>query len=225
MIVPALNEAGRIGRCVKALRSLGDCEVIVVDGGSDDGTVEEAASGADRVLETQPGRARQMNAGAADARGEVLWFVHADTRPPAGALTLIRRALRTGRRWGRFDVRLDGRHPAFRVIERLINWRSALSGIATGDQALFVTRDAWRAVGGFPDIALMEDVALSRSLLRLGAPARIREPVVTSSRRWEDRGIFRTMWLMWRLRFAYWRGADPDELAARYAGCRSGGDA
>lgn len=218
VIVPVLNEAGRIGRCLEALRALGECEVIVVDGGSGDDTAEEAASGADRVLETAPGRARQMNAGAGAAGGEVLWFVHADTRPPAGALDLIRRCVRSGRQWGRFDVRLDGRHPAFRVIERFINWRSALSGIATGDQALFLSRGAWETIGGFPDIALMEDVALSRSLKRLGPPARVREPVDSSSRRWERHGILITVWLMWRLRFAYWRGADPDELAARYAG-------
>lgn len=225
MIVPVLNEAGRIGRCLEALRALGECEVIVVDGGSRDGTVEEAASMADRVLESEPGRARQMNAGAGAARGGILWFVHADTRPPAGALDLIRRCVRSGRQWGRFDVRLDGRHPAFRVIERFINWRSALSGIATGDQALFVSRGAWETVGGFPEIALMEDVALSRSLKRLGSPARVREPVVSSSRRWERHGILKTVWLMWRLRFAYWRGADPDDLAARYAGRPPGGRA
>ncbi len=220
-----MNEAGCIAGCLEALRGLGDCEVIVVDGGSRDGTVEAAASKADRVLETEPGRARQMNAGAEAARGDVLWFVHADTRPPAGALDEIRRAVGSGRRWGRFDLRLDGRHPAFRVIERFISWRSALSGIATGDQALFVTREAWEAVGGYPDIPLMEDVALSRSLKRLGTPARIRAPVVSSSRRWEERGILRTVWLMWRLRFAFWRGADPTALAARYGSCRMGGEA
>lgn len=224
MIVPALNEAGRIGACLDDLRGLGDCEVIVVDGGSRDATVEEAASRADRVIESEPGRARQMNAGAEHARGEVLWFVHADTRPPAGAPALILEALRAGRRWGRFDLRLDGRHPAFRVIERFINWRSALSGIATGDQALFVTRAAWEAVGGYADMPLMEDVALSRSLRSLGAPARIKRPVISSSRRWEERGILKTVWLMWRLRFAYWRGADPAVLAARYAGGRPRGD-
>jgi rSAM/selenodomain-associated transferase 2 len=225
VIVPALNEAGRIRHCLEVLRALGECEVIVVDGGSRDGTLDEAVSSADRVLESDPGRARQMNAGAGAARGEILWFVHADTRPPAGALDLIRQCLRSGRQWGRFDVRLDGRHPAFRVIERFINWRSALSGIATGDQALFVSRSAWETVGGFPDIALMEDVALSRSLKRLDFPARVREPAVSSSRRWERHGILKTVWLMWRLRFAYWRGAHPDDLAARYAGRRPEGKA
>lgn len=225
MIVPALNEASSIAGCLELLRGLGDCEVIVVDGGSRDATMAEAAPLADRVIEAEPGRARQMNAGAGLAGGDVLWFLHADSRPPRGALDLIRRALEPGRQWGRFDLRLDGRHPAFRVIERFINWRSALSGIATGDQALFMTRAAWNEVGGYPDMPLMEDVALSRSLKRLGRPARIRVPVVSSSRRWERHGISRTVWLMWRLRFDFWRGADPADLAARYEGRRSGGDA
>lgn len=222
MIIPALNEAGCIGATLSALRALGDAELIVVDGGSSDGTVAVAARRADRVLESEAGRARQMNAGAAAAGGDVLWFVHADTVPPLGALERIRATVGSGHAWGRFDLRLDGRRPAFRVIERLINWRSALSGIATGDQALFVARGAWDAVGGFPDIPLMEDVALSRALKRLVRPARIRSPVLSSSRRWEAGGIARTVWLMWRLRYAYWRGADPADLARQYAGSRKG---
>ena len=220
VVVPALNEAGRISMLLSALRSLGACEIIVVDGGSGDGTLEEAGALADSVIESSAGRARQMNAGAETAAGEVLWFVHADTLPPRDALASIRQAVRSGRAWGRFDLRLDGRHPAFRVIERLINWRSALSGIATGDQAIFVTREAFEAAGCWQEIPLMEDVALSRQLKRSCRPARIRTPVLTSSRRWERNGILRTVWLMWRLRFAYWRGVDPEALAAAYVSRR-----
>lgn len=222
IIVPALNEAGRIGDCLSSLRALGECEIVVVDGGSRDDTWEESARVADRVIESPLGRALQMNAGAAASSGSVLWFVHADTVPPPESLALIRAALEDGSPWGRFDVRLDGRHPAFRVIERFINWRSALTGIATGDQAIFMTRQAFDAVGGYPEIALMEDVAISKALKSLHDPSRIHEPVISSSRRWESRGILRTTLLMWRLRYAYWRGADPARLARLYRSGRAG---
>ncbi|HYJ78257.1 MAG TPA: TIGR04283 family arsenosugar biosynthesis glycosyltransferase, partial [Longimicrobiaceae bacterium] len=171
----------------------------------------------DRVLESEPGRARQQNAGAAAASGAVLLFLHADTRLPERADALVLGGMeRSGRGWGRFDVRLAGRHPALRVVERLIGVRSRLTGIATGDQAVFVRRDWFERAGGFPDLPLMEDVALSRALKRLGPPLCLRETVTTSGRRWEERGVLRTVLLMWRLRWAYWRGADPAALAERY---------
>ena len=158
-----------------------------------------------------------MNAGAASSRAPVLLFLHADTRLPAGAAGLIEHALAGGRRrWGRFDVRIDGRPRMLRVIARMMNLRSRLTGIATGDQAIFVTRAAFATVGGFPDQPLMEDIELSRRLLELSRPACIRTPVVTSGRRWEQRGLWRTMMLMWRLRWAYWRGVPAAELAAHY---------
>ena len=198
------------------LRAAGH-EVVVVDGGSADGTAALAAPRCDRVLASAPGRARQMNAGAAAARGAILLFVHADTLLPPGADEAIGHALADGRRcWGRFDVRLDGDEHAFRVIERLMNLRSRVSGIATGDQAMFVTREAFAAVGGFPDQALMEDVALSARLKRLSRPACLAGPVITSARRWRERGVARTVVLMWRLRLAYALGADPRSLARRY---------
>jgi rSAM/selenodomain-associated transferase 2 len=219
IVVPALNEAEGI---VETLATLGPLrarghEVIVVDGGSADATAELARPLADRVLVAERGRARQQNAGAAAAAGDVLLFLHADTRLPPDADKLVLGGLeRTGRGWGRFDVRLTGRHPMLRVVERMIGLRSRLSGIATGDQAMFVRRDWFRRAGGFPDLPLMEDVALSRALKRLGPPLCLRETVTTSSRRWERRGVFRTMLLMWRLRWSYWRGADPAVLAERY---------
>lgn len=212
IVVPVLNEAASIGEALDALRGLG-AEVIVVDGGSVDGTVERVGDGADRVLRAPPGRARQQNAGAAAASGDVLLFLHADTRLPPGALDAVRAC---GRGWGRFDVRLSGRRRAFRVVERMISLRSRLSGIATGDQAIFVRRELFEAVGGFPEIPLMEDVALSRLLRRRGRPACLRLRVTTSSRRWERGGVLRTILLMWRLRLEYWLGRDPAALAARY---------
>ncbi|HEX8692389.1 MAG TPA: TIGR04283 family arsenosugar biosynthesis glycosyltransferase [Longimicrobium sp.] len=219
IVVPALDEAEGIVETLAALgplRARGH-EVIVVDGGSADATAELARPLADRVLAAERGRARQQNAGAAAAAGDVLLFLHADTHLPPGADSLVLGGLeRTGRGWGRFDVRLTGRHPVLRVVERMIGLRSRLSGIATGDQAVFVRRDWFRRAGGFPDLPLMEDVALSRALKRLGPPLCLRETVVTSSRRWERRGVFRTMLLMWRLRWSYWRGADPAVLAERY---------
>jgi rSAM/selenodomain-associated transferase 2 len=219
IIIPTLDEAAEIASALEALQPLRarGCEVIVADGGSADETVALARPRAHRVVAAERGRARQQNEGAAAAGGDVLLFLHADTRLPAGADERVIDGLRrTGRGWGRFDVRLTGRHPMLRVIERMIGMRSRLSGIATGDQAIFVRREWFARAGGFPEIPLMEDVALSKALKRLGPPLCLRDAVTTSSRRWDERGVMRTMVLMWRLRWAYWRGADPTELAARY---------
>jgi rSAM/selenodomain-associated transferase 2 len=219
IVVPALDEADGIRAALAAvqpLRARGH-EVIVVDGGSADGTPALAAPLADRVISSPRGRALQQNAGAAAASGDVLLFLHADTTLPDGADALVLDGLRrTGRGWGRFDVRLSGRHPLLRVVERMIGVRSRLSGIATGDQAIFVRREWFQRVGGFPELPLMEDVAITRALKRLGPPLSLRARVTTSSRRWEERGVARTILLMWRLRWAYFRGADPAELARRY---------
>jgi rSAM/selenodomain-associated transferase 2 len=219
IIVPALDEAAGIRSALAPLQPLRERghEVIVVDGGSMDGTPAVAAPLADRVISSPRGRAVQQNAGAAAASGDVLLFLHADTTLPHGTDALVLDGLRrTGRGWGRFDVRLSGRHPLLRVVERMIGVRSRLSGIATGDQAIFVRREWFQRVGGFPDLPLMEDVAITRALKRLGPPLCLRARVITSSRRWEERGVARTILLMWRLRWAYFRGADPAELARRY---------
>lgn len=222
IIIPVRNEAAGIAAALQALapvRARG-AQVIVVDGGSGDGTVAlaEAALAPDgHLLHSPPGRARQMNAGAQRAEGAVLLFLHADTQLPADADALIAHALMDGRHvWGRFDVRIAGRPWMLRVIAALMNRRSRWSGIATGDQALFMTRAAFDAVGGFPNQALMEDIEISKRLLRHSRPACLAQQVVTSGRRWETRGVWRTVWLMWRLRFAYWRGASPDVLARWY---------
>jgi len=215
VVVPALNEAPGIAACLGALaplRARGH-EVIVADGGSTDGTPRLAAPLADRVIAAPRGRAAQMNAGAALAGGNALLFLHADTRLPPEADRLVRDALAT-HAWGRFDLRIDSDDPRLAVIAYFINRRSRLSGIATGDQAIFVRRDAFP---GFAPIALMEDVAFSRSMKRVCPPACLTARVVTSARRWERRGVARTVLLMWRLRYDYWRGADPDELARRYS--------
>jgi rSAM/selenodomain-associated transferase 2 len=218
VIMPVLNETGEIAAALTTLaewRAAG-CEVIVCDGGSRDDTLALARAGADRVVVTGAGRARQMNAGAAEATGEVLLFLHADCRLPAEGLRAIRQAITRGATWGRFDVTLSGRHPLFRLIESLMNWRSRLTGIATGDQALFVRRDVFVVIGGFAEIELMEDIELSKRLRRRAWPACQSVRVYSSSRRWEAGGILRTVWLMWRLRFAYWLGADPRRLAKWY---------
>lgn len=217
IVIPTLNEAATLRTLLLALqpwRGPG-CEVIVADGGSRDGTAALAAPLVDRVVEAPTGRAAQMNAGAALARGEALWFLHADSRPPRDAVPCLLTSL-AGAGWGRFDVRLSGRHPLLRVIERAMNLRSRWSGIATGDQGIFVRRDWFDAVAGFPPLPLMEDVALSRVLKRRGRPACLAGPLGTSSRRWERDGILSTVLLMWRLRFAYFLGAAPATLARRY---------
>jgi rSAM/selenodomain-associated transferase 2 len=219
IIIPALNEAADIVKTlqpVQALRTWGH-EVIVVDGGSHDGTVRVAEPLADEVIKSARGRARQMNAGAAIARGNVLLFLHADTRLPKSADRAIARALRDRRRqWGRFDVRLSGHHPLLRIVERAMNLRSRLTGISTGDQAIFVRRGAFERIGGFADIPLMEDIALSLSLRQLSRPACIAKKAVTSSRRWEQYGIVRTIIRMWLLRLRFLFGADPARLARLY---------
>lgn len=158
-----------------------------------------------------------MNVGATLARGDILLFVHADTTLPPNALALVRDGLAaTDRAWGRFDVRIAGRHPLLPVVATLMNLRSGLTGVATGDQAIFVRRAAFDRVSGFPEIALMEDIAISAKLKRLSRPLRLRSPVVTSGRRWDENGFLKTVLLMWRLRLAYWTGADPNELARAY---------
>ena len=219
IIIPVLNEAESIPALLDSLQPLRrrGAEVVVVDGGSSDDTADLARAGADQVLLSAPGRARQMNAGAAAARGEILCFLHADSRLPEGADGLMINGLSHSRRsWGRFDVTISGTHPLLRVIACMMNWRSRLTGIATGDQGLFVTRSLFEAAGHFPDIALMEDIALSRQLKIYGAPLCIAHRLTTSGRRWEKHGVWRTMLLMWRLRLAYWLGADPDKLVLRY---------
>ena len=218
IIIPVVDEAAVIIEALQRLRRLRreGAEVIVVDGGSRDATVALARKLADRVEVAPRGRAAQMNAGAARARGDVLLFLHADTILPDTAGADVGAALAAGARWGRFDVRIDGAHPMLAVVAWSMNLRSRLTGIATGDQAMFARRDTFAAVGGFPDIALMEDIALSRTLKRQGRPACLRARVITSGRRWRQRGVFRTVLLMWRLRLAYFLGADPADLAVRY---------
>ena len=218
IVVPCLDEADGIVEALHALAPLRRAghEVIVVDAGND-GTDRLARPLADRVLRSPRGRALQMNRGAACAAGDILVFLHADTRlPDAADRLLTERMGRSGRRWGRFDVRLTGRQPLLRVIERLMNWRSRLTRIATGDQAIFVERTLFAAVGGFPEIALMEDVALSVRLREAGPPLCLRERVLTSSRRWERHGTLRTVLFMWWLRLRYFCGASPARLARDY---------
>jgi rSAM/selenodomain-associated transferase 2 len=215
IIVPMLDEAEGIAATLSALRPLG-AEVIAVDGGSSDGTIDAAGAHASWVIDAPRGRARQMNAGAAIARGEILLFLHADTALPAQAGRLVGAAIAGGARWGRFDVRIAGASPLFPLIAAMMNLRSRLTGIATGDQAIFVHRDLFAAVGGFPDQPLMEDIALSARLRRIAKPACLRPPVTTSGRRWEKHGVLRTILTMWRLRLRYFFGASPDALAREY---------
>lgn len=218
IIMPVLDEAAGIEAALRALspyRARG-VEVIVVDGGSSDGTPDRARPLADRVLTAPCGRAVQMNAGAAVAHGDVLLFLHADTQLPAHADVQIRDGLqRSSRVWGRFDVRIDG-GGLLCVVAMMMNTRSRLTGIATGDQAMFVTRAAFDAVGGFPPIALMEDLALSAKLKRQGRPLALRARVTTSPRRWHTHGTLRTILKMWRLRLSFFLGADPEKLSRQY---------
>jgi rSAM/selenodomain-associated transferase 2 len=219
IIVPILNEVEQLPELFAHLLPYqrAGCEIIFVDGGSADGSATLPEVAGFIVLCTARGRAKQMNVGASQASGDVLLFLHADTRLPQGAARHIELALTNEEHcWGRFDVCITGRSIMLRVVSRLMNWRSRLTGIATGDQAIFVRRAVFENLGGFPDQPLMEDVELSKQLLAFSRPACITHCVTTSGRRWEARGVWHTILLMWRLRWAYWRGTDADELARLY---------
>jgi len=219
IIVPTLDEEARIGAALSALAPLRrrGAELIVTDGGSRDRTVEIARPLADRVIAAPRGRGAQMNAGAAAASGDVLLFLHADTSLPPEADRLVLEGLRSpAAQWGRFDVRIDGESPLLPIVAALMNARSRLTGIATGDQAMFVRRATFVAAGGFPEIPLMEDVELSNRLKRVSRPLCLAARVVTSGRRFDERGAIRTILLMWRLRLAFWLGVPPATLARRY---------
>jgi len=219
VIIPVLNEAQGLPVLLERLRPLlqQGCEVLIVDGGSEDGSADIAERAGFSVLRAARGRARQMNAGAARAGGDLLLFLHADTHFPDGAVALVTQALASGaHHWGRFDVRIEGHHFMLRIVGHMMNLRSRWSGIATGDQAMFVTRAAFQAVGGFADQPLMEDIELSKRLRNITRPACIDRCVSTSGRRWETRGVWRTILLMWRLRWQYWRGVPASQLARAY---------
>ncbi|MBE0627617.1 MAG: TIGR04283 family arsenosugar biosynthesis glycosyltransferase [Burkholderiales bacterium] len=219
IIIPTLDEAARI---VATLESLGEMrrrghELIVADGGSSDATAALALGLADRVLGSEPGRAAQMNAGARAATGDVLLFVHADTRLPEDADRAVLLGLAAqGRAWGRFDVQIAGSHPLLRLVESMMNLRSRLTHICTGDQCIFVRREVFAAIGGYPRQELMEDIAISARLRRISAPLSLRERCLTSARRWESEGVLRTIVRMWWLRLQYAFGAAPSRLAQAY---------
>jgi len=225
VIVPVFNEAASIESTLARFQPLRvrDARVIVVDGGSTDSTWAIAKPHADQLLQSQRGRAQQMNTGATAAiagGADVLLFVHADSELPDSADRLIDNALRTsGRAWGRFDVRIDGAL-MLRIVSAMMNLRSRLTGICTGDQAIFVTRSAFEQLSGFAPIALMEDIEFSKRAKRISRPAAIRTRILTSGRRWQKQGVWRTIVLMWRFRAAYFFGADPQRLAQRYRDAR-----
>ncbi len=218
VVIPVLNDAECLTRLLTQLEAF-EGEVIVVDGGSSDESPDVAASLGAKLVESPAGRAKQLNSGAAVARGQAILFLHADSVLPQHFASLIESALIGPEfNWGRFDVRLSGSAFMLRVVEWMMNHRSALTGICTGDQGIFVKTEVFRRLGGFPDIELMEDVAFSKNMP--GKPYCIRHPIVTSSRRWESNGIFRTIGLMWLLRLRYFFGADPKVLARFYSQAR-----
>lgn len=224
IVVPVLEEASGIAAALSALRPLRErgVRIVVVDGGSRDATEEQVRAAQVELIVGARGRAKQLNAGAAHVAtiADALLFLHADTRLPDDADRLIAAALARGARWGRFDVRIDGRSRWLGLVAALMNLRSRLTGICTGDQALFATRELFDAVGGFPDQPLMEDIEFSRRARRIARPAALRPPAVTSGRRWDEAGAWRTIVLMWRLRWRYFRGADAATLAREYRDVR-----
>ena len=217
IIIPTLNEEKTIESCLSALQPLrNNCEIIIVDGGSIDNTRVIARSLADKVVSSDKGRARQMNNGARYASGNVLIFLHADTSLPKNALQLIQQKLNSSRKWGRFDIQLSGKHFMLKVIAQMMNWRSRLTGITTGDQVIFVTRLAFEKAGQYPEISLMEDIAICKALKKISPPICLKAKVISSGRRWERYGIYKTILLMWNIRLRYFFGADPQILAFLY---------
>ncbi|WP_417519285.1 TIGR04283 family arsenosugar biosynthesis glycosyltransferase [Marinobacter sp.] len=218
IVVPVWMEASAVEKTLGALQPLRAAghEVIVVDAGSTDGTARLAAPLADRMVQSPKGRGAQMNAGASVARGGVLLFLHADTRLPSNAQDYLRAFVSSDKAWGRFDVRLSGQGAMFRVIAWFMNQRSRLTGMCTGDQALFVRREIFEALRGFDTLPIMEDIEFSKRFRLVSRPFCIHNPVITDSRRWEQGGVWRTILLMWRLRWRYWRGESPDTLAHSY---------
>jgi rSAM/selenodomain-associated transferase 2 len=224
IIIPTLNEADNIATTLaplQAMRARG-AEVIVVDGGSSDATCDIALQLCDRVISGTRGRAAQMNLGAAHATGDALWFLHADTTAPPHADRVIMDQISLGAKWGRFDVAISGHHVMLNVIAWFMNHRSRLTDIATGDQGLFILRKTFIDVGGFPDQPLMEDVELCKRLKLLSPPVALRECLITAGRRWEQRGVWRTIFLMWQLRLRYFFGANAIDIHTAYYGKREG---
>jgi rSAM/selenodomain-associated transferase 2 len=221
VIIPALNEESIIASTLEAVRPLAPDEVLVVDGGSTDQTREIVACTDATLTSSARGRAEQMNHGARLARGDVFLFLHADTRLPRSALRDIRSALEDPQ-WvgGRFDVRLEGDHRIYGLIGALINLRSRLTKVATGDQAIFVRREVYEEIGGFPNLPLIEDIAFSRSLKKKGKVACLKSQVATSARRWEREGIWQTVLRMWALRILYLAGVSPYRLKRFYSDAR-----
>ncbi|MDO9140178.1 MAG: TIGR04283 family arsenosugar biosynthesis glycosyltransferase [Methylobacter sp.] len=216
IIIPALNEQQGIKNCLLALQHYrGQAEIILVDGGSSDKTVHIATALVDNLLSSDKGRAKQMNVGAKAAQGDILIFLHSDTYLPDNALALISENIGQAA-WGRFDIRLTGTHWMLAVIARMMNWRSRLTGIATGDQAIFAAKTAFEAINGYADIALMEDIDLCRRLKKISPPLCLNAKVHSSARRWQAFGVFKIIVLMWSCRLGYFLGEKPGILAQHY---------
>ena len=229
IIIPVLNEANNLPLLFDNINKLNPNpqQVILVDGGSNDDSIDIIQSFINELMldndrkidwqmtESKAGRALQMNTGAALATGEVLLFLHADTKLPMNAIDSVSKAMKRAE-WGRFDVQIASRQPTLRLVSQMINWRSRLSGIATGDQAIFISQSLFKQIGGYPNQALMEDVELCKQLKGIAKPACLKSKVITSARRWQQHGTWRTIILMWHLRFDYWRGVSADNIKARY---------
>lgn len=218
IIVPILNEAENLAALIDQLSVLkqSGAELVLVDGGSTDNSQQILMASKLETISAARGRSWQMNAGVLYSDADILLFLHADTALPANALALIEQAISEGADWGRFDVRISGVHPMLKIIAFMMNWRSRLTAIATGDQAIFMSRAIFNNVGGFAEQPLMEDIEISKHLKKISRPKCLPQKVTTSGRRWQKNGIWKTILLMWRLRFAYWRGVSASKLAAYY---------
>lgn len=219
IIIPTFNEQKNIRDLLRLLQPVRDCgaELIVVDGGSTDSSCEVAEPLCDHLIHSERGRAMQMNAGAAIANGELLWFLHADSIPSDAVFDRLQKICDSGEHiWGRFNISMSGSHFLLKIVAFMMNIRSWVTGIATGDQGIFIHRNLFEEVNGFSNISLMEDISMCSELKKIKMPFCCREKLVTSSRKWEEKGVFRTIVLMWWIRFAYAMGRNPKKLHQQY---------
>ncbi|MCL2169100.1 MAG: TIGR04283 family arsenosugar biosynthesis glycosyltransferase [Defluviitaleaceae bacterium] len=227
VIIPVYNEMAVLDKLFDQLEQLkGKCEIIFVDGGSADGTPDRITKKGGRVLRSPlGGRANQMNYGAKVAKGDILWFVHADSQLPKAALAHIRRVFARGYRIGCFPIRFTDRHPFMVIHEFLSNRvRAAVMNIAFGDQAMFMERSLFEELGGFAPIPLMEDYKFSMDMKKAGHKLGLAgAKITTSARRYNANGLLRTMWQMQVLQFKFRRGDDINDIAKKYNSMKGGG--
>ncbi|MDX8381892.1 MAG: TIGR04283 family arsenosugar biosynthesis glycosyltransferase [Ghiorsea sp.] len=220
IVIPVYNEVKVLPKALKSLQELNVDELVFVDGGSTDGTQQVIEEAGFVCLQSEAGRAKQMNMGSESTISKIILYLHIDTSLSSSDISNIKKSYKHGYSSGRFNIKFTNGSITYRIISFFINMRSRFTKVSTGDQGIFVTRKAYEQVGGIPDLKLMEDVAFTKALKRVGRVACLSDNLVTSSRRWENHGVMKTVWLMWKLRFLFWLGVDSNKLSQMYRNVR-----